>query len=134
MYGNEAVDPASADSLYAAAMVQLDSIAGTEGWFPYFMTYEPVPTARAVREAAVLILQGETDRPVTADQAPELEAAFTEGGNPDVTLIVYPDMNHLFLEDPDGAVAGYSTLESTQIPAYVLGDLADWFSERLGSS
>ena len=134
IYGNPAVAAASRDSLYAAAMVRLDSIADTEGWFPFFMTYEPVPTAREVGTASVLILQGETDRQVTADQAPELEAAFREGGNGDVTVIVYPAVNHLFLADPDGSVSGYPALVDTDIPPYVLGDLADWFSERLGSS
>jgi hypothetical protein len=71
---------------------------------------------------------------VTADQAPELEAAFQSAGNEDVTVIVYPDVNHLFLDDPDGAVSGYSRLEDTSIPPYVLGELADWFTVRLGSS
>lgn len=131
IYGNEAVDEASRDSLYAAALVRLDSIAATEGWLPFFMTYEPLLTAREVTGSPVLILQGETDRQVTADQAPELERAFGEAGNPDVTMIVYPDMNHLFLVDPDGAVSGYAELSEREIPDFVLGDLADWFSVRL---
>jgi dipeptidyl aminopeptidase/acylaminoacyl peptidase len=134
IYGDPAVAVESRDSLYDAALTRLDSIAGTEGWLSYFMTYEPLPTAREVTSTCVLILQGETDRQVTADQAPELEAAFQSAGNEDVTVIVYPDVNHLFLDDPDGAVSGYSRLEDTSIPPYVLGELADWFTVRLGSS
>jgi dienelactone hydrolase len=79
----------------------------------------------------VLILQGATDQQVTADQAPELEAAFKAGGNTDVTTQVFPATNHLFLADPDGNPAGYSALRPTTLRPEVLRMIVEWLTKRL---
>ena len=81
--------------------------------------------------APVLILQGATDLQVTADQARELESAFREGGNTDVTTHVFPNTNHLFLEDPRGVYAGYASLASRTVKPEILGTLADWLVDKL---
>ena len=86
--------------------------------------------ARGVR-VPVLIMQGATDLQVTADQARELEAAFRGGGNRDVTVRVFPNTNHLFLEDPRGVYSGYATLPSRTIKPEILGVLADWLVAKL---
>jgi len=110
--------------------VKLDSLAAHTPWLPYFFTYDPAVTARKVRQP-VLVLQGATDRQVTADQAPELAAAFRAGGNRDVTLRVFPNLNHLMVPDPDGSPAGYSKLPSPLVSPEVLGTLADWLARKL---
>jgi len=43
----------------------------------YFLTYDPLPVIRKVRQP-ILILQGEIDRQVTADQADMLAKAARE--------------------------------------------------------
>ena len=118
------------DSLMEVARRTLDSAAAGQGWIRFFMDYDPTTTARQVH-TPVLILQGETDRQVTADQAAALERAFRAGGNRDVTLRMYPATNHLFLADSDGNPAAYPALHTTTMRPEVLLDIADWLVKRL---
>ncbi|HSJ06088.1 MAG TPA: alpha/beta fold hydrolase [Longimicrobiales bacterium] len=124
------VAPEARDSVLAAARVQLDEVAARQPWMGFFLEYDPLPTARRVR-TPVLILQGATDRQVTADQAGELAAAFREGGNADVAVVVFDDINHLMLRDSDGDPAGYSSLEDRRVAQEVLEALVDWVTDRL---
>jgi uncharacterized protein len=121
------------DSVMASMARAVDSMAAAPGWLRYIYDYDPLATARRVR-TPVLILHGATDLQVTADQAPELAAAFREGGNRDVTVRVFPNTNHLFLDDPSGVYSGYATLPSKTVRAEVLGVLADWLVPRLGGA
>jgi dienelactone hydrolase len=101
-------------------------------WMAYFADYDPIPAARAVRQP-VLILHGELDRQVTAEQAPELGAAMRDGGNADVTVHVFPRLNHLFLESiGDGSPYEYLAIEDPALPRPVLDMIADWLGSRLG--
>lgn len=98
--------------------------------FRFFLEYDPISTARRV-SVPVLILQGETDRQVTPEQADTLAAAFRAGGNPDVTVRTFPDTNHLFLADSVGWSGGYALLPSKEVRPEVLGAIADWLAARL---
>ena len=118
------------DSALTAMSKALDSISAQQPWLRFFADYDPLPTARRVR-TPVLVLQGETDRQVTADQAQELAAAFRAGGNRDVTLKVFPATNHLFLADPNGSPSGYATIPSKHVRSEVLGTIADWLVAKL---
>jgi len=128
---NASLTPAGRDSALAAAREQLVEGAERQPWLRFFLEHDPLPVARQVKATPVLILQGATDRQVTADQAAELAAALREGGNPDVTVRVFPDVNHLMLRDADGSPAGYATLEDTAVVRALLGTLADWLVARL---
>jgi dienelactone hydrolase len=123
---------AALDSAFAAGVAGRDSAAAEVPWVRWFMEHDPLPVARRLR-APVLILQGATDRQVTADQAGELQAAIRAGGNRDVTVRVFPALNHLFLADPAGTPdpAAYARLPEKRVPAEVLGTLADWLARRL---
>ena len=119
------------DSILKTVVPQkLDSAIAAVPWLRFFATYDPVETARQVR-TPVLILQGETDRQVPAEQAPELAAAFRAGGNRDVTLRLFPATNHLFLADPDGSPSGYPKLTTSRIRPEVLDTLVEWLVKRL---
>ncbi len=124
--------PVQRDSIMATLPARLDSLAAANRWYGFYLGYDPLPTARRLR-SPVLVLQGATDRQVTADQAPELAAAIRAGGNRDVTLRVVPGVNHLFLRDPEGTadVQRYAGLPSKQVPPEVLGALADWLAAKL---
>ena len=122
--------PAQRDSLHRASMQQVDSLAKSDPWMRYFMTYDPLPTARRVK-VPVLILQGETDRQVTFEQAAELEKAFKAGGNRDVTRRVFPATNHLFVPDANGAPEKYSGLPDSNVRPEVLAAIGDWLAKRL---
>jgi alpha-beta hydrolase superfamily lysophospholipase len=127
---DRAIAPARRDSAYRAAWAVLDSTAARIPWLPFFYDYDPLPTAARLRQP-VLVLQGATDRQVTADQAPELAAAIRGGANRDVTLRVFPGLNHLMVPDPDGSPGGYASLPSPRVSPVVLGTLADWLAARL---
>jgi dienelactone hydrolase len=113
------------DSIYATVPAQLDALGKTNPWIGYFMTHDPIATAKQVK-TPVLVLQGLTDKQVSPEQADSLVAAFKAGGDKDVTLRKFPATNHLFLNDPVGAATGYSTLKDTKVRREVLGALADW--------
>jgi len=119
------------DSAVAAMARMADSAAKAPGWLGYIYDYDPLATARRVR-TPVLIMHGATDLQVTVDQAEELAAAFREGGNRDVTVRVFPNTNHLFLDDASGVYSGYATLPSKAVRPEVLGVLADWLAAKLG--
>lgn len=99
-------------------------------WMRYFLAYDPLPTIRKVRQP-ILILQGELDRQVTADQAEMIAKAAREAGNRDATARVFPGLNHLFLPAKTGAVGEYSSLSTNSIPDDVMKLLTDWLVEKL---
>ena len=120
------------DSALRDAAGKLDSAAKTMPWIQFFLDYDPVATAKRVKQP-VLILQGATDRQVTPDQAPALAAAFRAGGNRDVTMRIFPSTDHLFLADLAGNPSGYASLPSKNVRPEVLGAIADWLATKLVS-
>jgi uncharacterized protein len=115
----------------AAVEQRLAEWVNSSPWSRFFATYDPLATARRLRQP-VLILQGALDRQVSAGQADTLAAAVRAGGNRDVTVRVYPRLNHLFLvTDGDGSPQEYGTLRDTALPAEVLDQLASWLRSRL---
>jgi dienelactone hydrolase len=99
-------------------------------WFKEFWTYDPLPTIRKVRQP-VLIMQGALDRQITAEQAGMLEQAARGAGNKDVTVRLFPTLNHLFLLAKTGAFSEYSTLETNIVGDDVLKALGDWLETKL---
>ena len=124
------IPESSRDSVLAAARAELEELATRQPWLGFFLDHDPLPVARRVR-APVLVLHGATDRQVEVDQAEILADAFRAGGNRDVTVRVFPEVNHLLLRDPDGDPAGYATLTDRRVVPEVLGALADWLASRL---
>jgi dienelactone hydrolase len=99
-------------------------------WIKEFWTYDPLITIRKVRQP-ILILQGALDRQITAEQATMLEQAAQGAGNKDVTMRLFPNLNHLFLLAKTGAFSEYSTLETNVIGDDVLKTLGDWLEVKL---
>ena len=122
---NTLLSAAQRDSAYRRVPGLLDSLATALPWMKFFLDYDPLATARRVK-VPTLILQGETDRQVTAPQAQALAKALRAGGNHDVTVHVFADANHLFVQDPNGNPAGYAALPRGAIRSDVLATLVDW--------
>lgn len=99
-------------------------------WMKFFLTYDPLPAIAKVRQP-ILIQQGEIDQQVTADQAPMLEKAARAAGNKDVTVRIYPGLNHLFLPAKTGAPAEYTSLSTSTIGDDILKQMGDWLVEKL---
>jgi fermentation-respiration switch protein FrsA (DUF1100 family) len=121
---------AARDSALARATATLATQAAASPWLRFFLDYDPLPTAAKVRQP-VLILQGATDRQVTADQANRLAAAIRAGGNTRVEVEVFPRVNHLFLFDPEGSPSGYATLPSKQVAPVVMATITEWLERVL---
>ncbi|MBV9209997.1 MAG: alpha/beta fold hydrolase, partial [Acidobacteria bacterium] len=81
-------------------------------WTKAFLTYDPIPTIRKVRQP-IFIVQGGLDQQVTAEQAELLAKAARESGNKDVTVRVFPNLNHLFLPAKTGDESEYPMLETS---------------------
>jgi len=114
----------------AARAVEADT-APSSPWMRWFRTYDPLPTARLVRQP-VLIVQGAVDRQVSAGQADTLAEAMRAAGNHDVTERVFPHLNHLFLVSPtDGSPSEYPALRETSLARDVLDTIADWLGRGL---
>jgi dienelactone hydrolase len=99
-------------------------------WMKEFWSYDPLPTIRKVRQP-ILVLHGALDRQVAADQAKTIEQAARAAGNRDVTVRVFPNLNHLFLPAKTGAFSEYSTLETNVVSDEVLKPLGDWLTAKL---
>ena len=127
---NAGIKPESRDSAFKAALAGIDSVAKVNPWIKFFMEHDPRATAAKVK-VPTLILQGATDQQVTAVQAEDLAKALRAGGNKDVTVKVFPNANHLFIEDPSGNPAGYTALKGNRIRDDVMATLVAWLRLKL---
>jgi uncharacterized protein len=126
------LSPEARDSALATAdsSVRADS-AAPGAWFQWFYHYDPLPVARRVRQPT-LIMQGALDRQVSAGQADTLARTMRAGGNRQVTVRVFPELNHLFLHSPtDGSPSEYSSLKDTMVPAQVLDTMVAWLRRQV---
>lgn len=101
-------------------------------WFRSFLNYIPLPTAQKVF-CPVLILHGDKDSHVPVDHAHLLAKAMRISGNNDVTVKIFKNHNHLFLEDPDGRMSGYEILlrHTNKLSEKVLTTITTWLSKHL---
>jgi hypothetical protein len=124
------IRPGQRDSVYRAEAAKAEERVAKEPWLRYFMSYDPLPTARRVR-VPVLILHGTTDRNVPPADAQKLAQTLRAAGNRDVTVRMFEGVNHVFLRDPDGNPRRYEALPSFAVGSEVLGAIADWTAARL---
>lgn len=117
--------PARRDSALKTVDATIDSLGASQPWVKFFLDYDPIATARKVH-VPTLILQGATDQQVTPEQATALERAMRDGGNRRVTTRVFPEANHLFVQDANGNPAGYATLRERNVRPDVMAALLDW--------
>lgn len=98
-------------------------------WMRYFLVYDPLPELREL-EVPVLSLWGAMDMqvPPEGNRGP-VEQALADSGNPDVTVTVLADQNHLFQTSDTGAPAEYVTIEETMSPV-ALDVIAEWIAAR----
>ena len=116
---------AKRDSALAHVTATVDSALNSSAWLMFFGSYDPLATARRVK-VPVLIVQGGDDQQVIASEAKTLETTFKAAGNRDVTLRVFPELNHLFIHQPGGNPSGYTTLTSNLAVPEVVGMVAEW--------
>ena len=124
------VAPEQRDSVIAAQLNELLEEPDIQTWLHYFLSYDPLKTARQVRNVPVLLLQGKTDRNVSYTDSEKLGQAFRNAGNQDVAVHLFEATNHLFLHDVDGNPNNYSRLSSFVVSPEILGSIVDWLIEQ----
>lgn len=94
-------------------------------WFQYLIITDPGPTLEKVT-CPVLAINGSLDLQVPSKKNLEnIEKSIKKGGNTDVTVVEFPNLNHLFQTTTTGNPAEYGTLEETFSPD-ALKVLSDW--------
>jgi hypothetical protein len=131
--GDSSIPAAKKDSVAREARAAFDSTTGRTAWMRFFLDYDPLAALARVH-APVLILQGGTDQQVTPEQAPIIERALKAAGNRDVTMRVFANRNHLFLNDPVGFPRDYPKIKDGRIGPDVMGPLADWLALKLSAA
>lgn len=119
---------ASRDSIVAFVDRQMASLA--EALPREVLRWDPAPLARRTR-CPVAVFQGATDRQVPAWQADSLAAVFRRAGVADVSVRVFPEVNHLLVHDPDGDFLGYDRLADGRLDAGVREAVVEWLARRL---
>jgi hypothetical protein len=95
-----------------------------------FLSIDPLRYAAQVHCPA-LILQGGADLTVPPRSAQRLAAAMRDGGNPDVTVRLFPGISHSLLPDPQGLSSGWPFLPAFLTAPEVLATLSRWAAEHL---
>ena len=123
--------PGKRDAAIAAIPTKIDAMMAADPWMKFFLTHDPAATMRRVK-TPVLILTGSRDQQAAPEQVALMEAAFKDGGNTDVTARVLPDLNHLFVHDPDGFPKNYAKLPPpVMMQTGAVEMIADWLAPRL---
>ncbi len=101
------------------------TMQATGAWYRYHITFDPAKFIPKIK-APILALNGDKDLFVACqDNLSNIEKLAKEGGNKDVTTVVVPDVNHLFLACQECTPAEYSKLKKA-FPPQVLTTIGDW--------
>ena len=115
------------EKVKAVAQAQTKMVATP--WFRSFLLHDPRPVLGKV-SCPVLALNGGKDVQVPAKVNLEaIDKALKAGGNKDVTVKEYPELNHLFQHAKTGAVSEYGKIDETFAPE-VLDVIATWILKR----
>ncbi|MSR47402.1 MAG: alpha/beta fold hydrolase [Planctomycetes bacterium] len=121
--GTGEIDPAEVRADYRPALKD-------RAWLRSHAEHDPIAQIASVKQS-VLIAQGAKDVQVSADRdTPPLVAALRAAGNADVTLALFPDLDHLFkrtLSDPP-STADY--LKARPVDAEFLSKLTAWLQSH----
>ena len=94
-------------------------------WFRFFLRYDPRSTLRKV-QIPVLALNGQKDlQAAPKENLDGIGAALKEGGNKDFSIVVLPQLNHLFQTSLTGMPTEYGEIEETISPI-ALKTISDW--------
>jgi len=99
-------------------------------WFQFFVSYDPALILKDVK-CPVLVLNGEKDVQVPSKiNTQAIKNALQKGGNKKVTVVEFPNINHLFQECTTCTVDEYEKIEQTFSPI-VLKQISDWIAVQV---
>lgn len=120
--------PREVDSIVASVRVRIDSLRRTLDREVY--RWEPSRIATGIR-GSIGIFHGSTDTQVPSRQAGELGEIFSRAGSSDVTVWIFPNVNHLFVADVSGDFLTYGELPSARLDQTAKDAIVGWLRERL---
>jgi dienelactone hydrolase len=100
----------------------------TSPWMIYFLKYNPLPTLEKVK-CPILAIDGEMDLQVPPENLIAIKSAMEKRGNENVTIKLFPNLNHLFQECKTGLPTEYSTIEQTFSPV-ALEEMTSWIKKQ----
>lgn len=101
------------------------TLAHHRNWLHFFLTYD-VAADWATVDVPVLVLLGGLDTQVDASQAREaFQTVFARSGHDDVSYVVFPQANHLFLTAETGHPSEYAAMDKAFVPGF-LETISDW--------
>ncbi len=104
------------------------SMAFNTPWFRYFLRFNP-QTVLPNTLCPVLAIWGSKDIQVIPEQnLPPMARALADAGNPNITLRVFPDLNHLFQTAETGNITEYAQIEETFSPI-ALHVISEWINK-----
>ncbi len=99
-------------------------------WIRFFARHDPANVLERV-DCPVLALNGEKDLQVPCEvNLAAIGEALKKGGNKNVTIHAFPDLNHLFQHCKTGLMEEYGKIEETFSPE-VLKIMSSWIHEIL---
>ncbi|MCP9768400.1 alpha/beta hydrolase [Lacihabitans sp. LS3-19] len=99
-------------------------------WFLNFLKHDPRATLENVK-CPVLAINGEKDLQVPPkENLNAIEKSLKKGGNSDVTILEFPNLNHLFQESTTGSPKEYAKIEQTFAPV-ALESISTWVLKRV---
>jgi dienelactone hydrolase len=103
--------------------------AFTSPWYQFFLKFDPSTSFSKVK-CSVLALNGAKDLQVPSkENFSAIKNALTKGGNKNVTIKEFPNLNHLFQEAETGSPTEYETIEQTFSPV-VLEEITTWIKTQ----
>lgn len=109
--------------------VYMYAMTATSPWYRYFIRYNPEPFLAKVHVPVLLVFGGK-DIMVNARQN-ETNARRCLAHNKDVTVRVFPNINHLLLPCERGTQDEYASLADAHVLPELLSLLGDWIRQHL---
>lgn len=103
--------------------------SSTIPWFRWFLAHDPAPVLKRL-DMPVYAINGSLDLQVPAGSELSLIEEVMVESDRDVTIRLYPGLNHLFQPATTGSVEEYARIETTLDPL-VLRGMSDWINERM---
>jgi pimeloyl-ACP methyl ester carboxylesterase len=117
------------NGMTADEFISLETNQITNPWMEFFIKYDPAAALEKVK-CPVLAVNGEKDVQVAAkENLTVIKDALEKGGNKNVTITTYPNLNHLFQECATGLPAEYYSIQQTFSPV-VLQDVTKWIQQQ----
>lgn len=103
----------------------------TSPWFLALLSTDPRPTLEKVK-CPVLAINGKKDVQVAWEEnLRAIESGLKKGGNENVKIKAFDDLNHLFQKCETGAISEYGLIEETFNEA-ALNEVSNWIRETSG--